>query len=51
MKRSQAAEALAKRTGSYAGDHKIKTLRGSGKGKGKQFRHPKHKKATTFTND
>jgi len=41
--RNPIAVALQKRGGSLAGYHGNKTLRGSGKGRGKKARHPKHK--------
>lgn len=37
------AVALQKRTGSFAGRHSNKGLRGTGRGSGKSIRHPKHK--------
>jgi len=41
--RNPIAVALQKRGGSLAGLHGNKGRRGSGKGKGKASRHPKHK--------
>jgi len=41
--RNPIAVALQKRGGSLAGRHGNKPMRGSGKGKGKARRHPKHK--------
>ena len=40
--------AMILRTGGHAGKHTNKALRGSGKGKGKSARHPKHKGASQF---
>jgi hypothetical protein len=41
--RSAPALGMILRTGSHAGAHKNKAIRGSGKGSGKAARTPKHK--------
>ncbi len=46
--RNIVAMAMILRTGGHAGKHTNKSLRGSGKGKGKAARHPKHKGARVF---
>ena len=46
--RNIVAMAMILRTGGHAGKHTNKSLRGSGKGKGKTARHPKHKGASRF---
>lgn len=42
------AMAMILRTGGHAGKHTNKSLRGSGKGKGKAARYPKHKGRKDF---
>jgi len=46
--RNIVAMAMILRTGGHAGKHGNKSLRGSGKGKGKAARHPKHKGRRDF---
>ena len=46
--RNVICEMMILRTGSHAGTHKNKTLRGSGKVGGKAGRHAKHKKKIRY---